>query len=198
MEPIRILEKNHHDATSCQVYDKECETKSITEHNNVNQDERTRLNEIKGKSENAPNIKTDFVEYIKECSNEQQQILSNDIRKNQKLLDVPVKSKNYTFIGSSLVTLEMKESNQQSETRTIEHTKFRSNTNEGSFLSINNELQFDTSFNQGNLEKNVKNTNTKDKGKKLQKQIFQKEKCMKKKDTVKTYKDIGNFILSDL
>ena len=58
----------------------------------------------------------------------------------------------------------MKVSHQQLETSTIEFTKFRSNTNEGSFLSTNEELQLDTSFTQGNLEKNVKNTNTKDKG----------------------------------
>ena len=47
----------------------------------------------------------------------------------------------------------MKESHQQLETGTIEFTKFRSNPNEGSFLSTNDELQLDTSFTQGNLEK---------------------------------------------
>ena len=62
------IEKNHHAVTSCQVYDKECETTSITEHNNVNQDERTRLNEIKRKSDKSQDIKTDFVEYTKESS----------------------------------------------------------------------------------------------------------------------------------
>ena len=71
----------------------------------------------------------------------------------------------------------MKEISQQLEISTIELTKFRSNTNEGSFLSINKELQLDTSFIQGNLEKNIENINTKDKGKELQTQIFQKEKC---------------------
>merc|ERR1712161_88269 len=59
----------------------------------------------------------------------------------------------------------------------IELTKLRSNTNDGSFLSRDEELQLDTSFTQDSLEKNVKNTNTKEKGKQLQKQIFQKEKC---------------------
>ena len=38
----------------------------------------------------------------------------------------------------------MKESSQQLETSTIELTKFRSNTNEGSFLSVNEELKLDT------------------------------------------------------
>ena len=41
----------------------------------------------------TPDIKLDLVEYIKECSKEQQQILSTDNRKNQKILDVPVKRK---------------------------------------------------------------------------------------------------------
>ena len=40
----------------------------------------------------------------------------------------------------------MKEISQQLEISTIELTKFRSNTNEGSFLSINEELQLVTSF----------------------------------------------------
>ena len=42
------------------------------------------------------------------------------------------------------------------------------------------------------MEKTVNTTNTKDKGKKLQKQILQNEKCMKKKDNVRSYKDIEN------
>merc|ERR1712238_602783 len=125
----------------------------------------------------TPDIKLDLVKYIKECSKEQQQILSPDNRKNHKLLDVPIKRKNDTVTESSLVTLEMKESSHQLDTSTIELTKFRSNTNDGSFLSRNEELQLDTSFTQDSLEKNVKNTNTKEKGKQLQKQIFQKEKC---------------------
>ena len=70
----------------------------------------------------------------------------------------------------------MKESFQQLETSTIELTKFSSNTNEGSSLSINEELQLDSSFTQGNLEKNVKNTNTKNKERQLQKQLCQKGK----------------------
>ena len=173
----------------CQVY-KEYET-SIPEPNNVNQDERTRLNEVRAPSENTSDIKLDLVEYINECSKEQQQILSTDIHKNHKLLAVPIKRKKDTIAESHLITLEKKESYQQLETSTIELTKFRSNTNEGIFLSINEELQLDTSFTQGNLKENVNTSNTKDKGKKLQKQILQKEKCMKKKDNVCTCKDIG-------
>ena len=45
-------------------------------------------NESREASENAPDNKLDFVEYIEECSNEQQHTLSTDNRKNQKLLDV--------------------------------------------------------------------------------------------------------------
>ena len=55
--------KNSHTVASCQTY-KECET-SIPEPNNVNQDERTRLNEVRETSENTPDIKLDLVEYIK-------------------------------------------------------------------------------------------------------------------------------------
>ena len=135
------------------------------------------MNDLREISENESDIKPDLVEYIKECSKEQQQILSNDIRKNQKVLDVLVHRKKDTFTESSLAPSAMKNSSQQLKSSTIELTKFRSNINEGSFLSINKELQFDTSFTQGNLEKNVTNTNTKDKGKQLQRQLFQKEKC---------------------
>ena len=60
---------------------------------------------------------------------------------------------------SSLVTLEMKESYQQLETSTIGLTKFRSNTNEGSFLSINEELQLDTSFTQDLHQRDKDNVN---------------------------------------
>merc|ERR1712238_363657 len=125
----------------------------------------------------TPDIKLDLVKYIKECSKEQQQILSPDNRKNHKLLDNPIKRKKDTVTESSLVTLEMKESSHQLDTSTIELTKFRSNKNDGSFLSRNEELQLDTSFTQCQLKKKIKNTNTKKKGKQLQKQIFQKEKC---------------------
>ena len=45
--------KNHHDVLSCQVYDKEGETIIFDEPNSVNQDETTRLNEIKRKSDKA-------------------------------------------------------------------------------------------------------------------------------------------------
>ena len=68
------------------------------------------MNEIKEKSDNTPDNKFHLVEYIKACSKKQQQILFTDIRKNQKLLDVPVKRN--TFTESSLVTLEMKDSSQ--------------------------------------------------------------------------------------
>ena len=108
VEPSKENIKNHHDVTSCQVYDKECETTSITKPNHVNPDEKTRLNEIKGKSEKTQDIKTDLVEYIKERSKEKQQILSNVIRKNKNLLDSPVHRKKDTFTKSRLVTLEMK------------------------------------------------------------------------------------------
>ena len=127
------------------------------------------MNEVRATSENISDIKLDLVEYINECSKEQQQILSTDIHKNQKLLAVPIKRKKDTIAESHLITLEMKESHQQIETSTIEFTNFRSNTNEVSFLSTNDELQLDTSFAQGNIEKNVNTSNTKDKGKKLQK-----------------------------
>ena len=87
------IRQKYHDVTSCQIYDKECETTSITEPKIFNQDERTRLNKINDRADNAPDTKFHLVEYIKECSKEQQQILSTDIRKNQKILDVPVKRK---------------------------------------------------------------------------------------------------------
>ena len=47
------MKKNPHDVTSCQVYDKECETTSIPEPNNVNQDKRTRFNDLRETSENT-------------------------------------------------------------------------------------------------------------------------------------------------
>ena len=62
--------KHPHAVASCQIY-KECET-SIPETNNINQDERTRLNEVRATSENTSDIKLDLVEYINECSKEQQ------------------------------------------------------------------------------------------------------------------------------
>ena len=86
------------------------------------------MNEIKGKSEKAQDIKTDFVAYIKERLKEKQQLLSNVCRKNQKLLDGPVHRKKGTFTKSSLAPLAMKNSSQQLETNTNELTKFRSNT----------------------------------------------------------------------
>ena len=41
-----------------------------------------------------PDIKIAIVEYIKECSTEQQQLVSHDNRKNHKLSDAPTKRKN--------------------------------------------------------------------------------------------------------
>ena len=70
---------------------------------------------------------------------------------------------------SRLVTLEKKERYQQLENSKFKITTFRLNKKEGSVLSINEGLQLDTSFTQGNIEKNVNTSNTKDKGKKLQK-----------------------------
>ena len=70
----------------------------------------------------------------------QKQILSNVIRKNQKLLDVPVHRTKYTSTESSLVTLKMKDSYKQLETSTIELTTFRSNTDEISTAGIQGEI----------------------------------------------------------
>ena len=53
----------------------------------------------------------------------------------------------------------MKESSQQLETSTIELTKFRSNTNEGSSLSINKELQLYTFFTQDLHQRDKDNVN---------------------------------------
>ena len=41
------IKKNHHAVTSCQVYDKDCETTSITKPKYVHQDKKLRLNNIK-------------------------------------------------------------------------------------------------------------------------------------------------------
>ena len=108
---------------------------------------------------------------------EQQRTVTNDNRKNQKLLDVPIKSKKDNITESSLVSLEMTESYQQLETSTSTGTKFRSNANEGGFLLTNEELQLDHTFTQSNLETKSKTTNTKNKAKQFQKQLFQEEKC---------------------
>ena len=150
--------KNPHDVASYQVYHKKYEPTSIPETNNVNH--KPRLHELRETSENTSDIKIDIVEYIKECSKEQQQILSIDNRKNHKLLNVSIKRKKDNVTEPRLDTLDKKESYQQLDTSTIKITKFRSNTNERSFLSTNEELQLDTSFTQGHFEKNVKNTNT--------------------------------------
>ena len=60
---FRDIGKKLHAVASCQIY-KECETRIPP--NNVNQDERTRLNEVRETSENTPDIKLYLVEYIKE------------------------------------------------------------------------------------------------------------------------------------
>ena len=106
--------------------------------------ERSFYNEL------SPEIELDIVECIKDCSIEQQQRLSHDNHKNHNLLDASIKSNKDNVKESSLVILQMQESSQQLETSTIELTKFRSNTNEGCSLSINEELQVDTFFNQSN------------------------------------------------
>merc|ERR1712238_435219 len=108
----------------------------------------------------TPDIKLDLVEYIKECSKEQQQILSPDNRKNHKLLDVPIKRKKDTDTESSLVTLEMKESSQQLESNTIGCKKRKKNLSFGKSLSIRHKTISDQAFNQCQLKKKVKNTNT--------------------------------------
>ena len=69
---------------------------------------KTRLKELRETSENTTYIKVDLVEYVNECSNEQERILSTDNRKNQKLSDGPIKSKQDTITESHLVSLEMK------------------------------------------------------------------------------------------
>ena len=66
------------------------------------------MNKIKEKVDNALDTNFHLVEYIKECSKEQQPILSNDIRKHQNILDVPVKRN--TFTESSSVILEINDS----------------------------------------------------------------------------------------
>ena len=65
LELQMILKKKHHDVTSCQLYDKHCETTTINEPKNVNQDKKTRLNKIQEKIDNAPDNNFHLVEYIK-------------------------------------------------------------------------------------------------------------------------------------
>ena len=101
-----------------------------------------------------------------------------------------------TFTKSSLVTLEMKNISQQLETNTNELTKFRSNTNEGNSISLIKELHSDTSFTQVNLENNVKNTNTKEKGNQLQRQLFQKDKCKEHSTNTTIDREILNFCIT--
>ena len=78
--------------------------------------ERSFYNEL------TPDIKPDIVEYIKEGSIEQQQLIPHDNRKNHKLLDASITSKKDTVKESSLVILDMTESSQQLEISTIELT----------------------------------------------------------------------------
>ena len=63
----------------------------------IHQDKKTRLNTIKEKADNAPDTNFHFVEYIKECSKEQQPILSNHLCKHQNILDVPQFNSNVTL-----------------------------------------------------------------------------------------------------
>ena len=105
------------------------------------------ISECSSYNDLSPDIKLAIVEYIKECSTEQQQLLSHDNRKNHKLLDAPTKRKKYNDTEESSVILQMKELSQQPESSKIELTKLKSNTNEGRSLS-SKELQLYTSFNQ--------------------------------------------------
>merc|ERR1712238_142906 len=100
----------------------------------------------------TPDIKLDLVKYIKECSKEQQQILSPDNRKNHKLLDVPIKRKKDTVTESSLVTLEMKESSQQLESSTIGCKKRKIVSKDQEYLSKFNEGISDQAFIQCQLK----------------------------------------------
>ena len=131
VEPSKDNIKNHPNVISCQVYDRDGETISFNDPNNLNQVEKTRLNELNGKSEKVQYIKIDLVEYIKERSKEKQQISSNIIHKNQKVLDVLVHRNKDTFLNSRLVTFKMKNISQQLENSTSERKKFRSKSNEG-------------------------------------------------------------------
>ena len=65
-----------YNVTSCQVYDNECITTSIPDPNNVNQDERTRLNELRETSEIM--IVTENNKLI--CSSQTKSYLKEDIK----------------------------------------------------------------------------------------------------------------------
>ena len=64
------------------------------------------MNEVRTTSENTSDIKLDNVDYINECSKEQQQMLSTDNRKNQKVVIAPIKRKKDNVTESRLVALE--------------------------------------------------------------------------------------------
>ena len=118
------------------------------------------ISECRSYNDLSPDIKLAIVEHIKECSTEQQQLLSHDNRKNHKLLDAPTKRKKYNDTEESSVVLQMKELSQQPESSKIELTKLKSNTNEGRSRS-SKELQLYTSFNHDLHQRdkdNVKNT----------------------------------------
>ena len=72
----KYIQKNSHAVAPCQIY-KECEI-STPETNNSKQDARTRLNEVRATSENTSESQLDLLDYINECSTEQQQKLSTD------------------------------------------------------------------------------------------------------------------------
>ena len=65
-----------HNVISCQVYDNECITTSIPDPNNVNQDERTRLNELRETSEIM--IVTENNKLI--CSSQTKSYLKEDVK----------------------------------------------------------------------------------------------------------------------
>ena len=93
------------------------------------------ISECRSYNDLSPDIKLAIVEYIKDCSTEQQQLISHDNRKNHKILDVPTKRKKYNDTEESSVIFQMKEISQQPESSKIELTKMKSNTNEGRSLS---------------------------------------------------------------
>ena len=121
----KVIGKHPHDVESCLLYNKECENR-IPERNNMKQDEKTRLIEVRATSAKKSDIQLDLLDYINECLTELQQISYNDNRKNQKLVIVPIKSKKDNVTESRLVTLEKKERYQQLETSKLQITTFRS------------------------------------------------------------------------
>ena len=77
-------------------------------------------NELRETSDNTPDNKLDRVEYINECSKEQQQILFTDNRKNQKLLDVQIK-RNIESGQTYIVTGETVDVDNNNSTKVLFH-----------------------------------------------------------------------------